>query len=171
MRDISFTNNFRCRICKETGDFYNEIVAPCNCKGGLKNIHLKCLENIVKQKKKLICELCNSQYTKKIKKHLLKKKLITSKYTITNICLTLILIVKIIIIITFIIYLSINNNINILLATNNNIIEYIFFGFILLILIVSYFLKDTGNIILTKIKNKMILRNEVIYDNNIIIKK
>ena len=40
--------------------------APCECTGSIKYIHVKCLKEWIKECKLVTCELCHSDYKKKV---------------------------------------------------------------------------------------------------------
>lgn len=48
-----------CRICFEGG----KLIAPCDCKGSLKFIHEKCLEQWKNKSQKIHCEICHRMYS------------------------------------------------------------------------------------------------------------
>jgi len=40
--------------------------APCECIGSVKYIHVTCLKEWIKEKRSIKCELCGSNYKKKV---------------------------------------------------------------------------------------------------------
>ena len=63
-KDINNENTKNCRICLGTK---GKLISPCTCKGTMKYIHKKCLENWIlyrldNNKKSQICEICNKKY-------------------------------------------------------------------------------------------------------------
>lgn len=71
-----------CRICFEGEKFNNELIHPCLCKGTLKYIHLKCLQewrniNINNPEKRDNCEICKYHYA-------IRERIDYLKYKIPN---------------------------------------------------------------------------------------
>lgn len=55
-------NNQECKICLEIDNIDN-FISPCECKGSIKYIHYRCLENSIKSVKDgTKCEICNYKY-------------------------------------------------------------------------------------------------------------
>jgi len=55
-----WVEHFDCR------DADAQMCAPCHCIGSVKYIHVTCLKEWIKEKRSVKCELCNSQYKKKV---------------------------------------------------------------------------------------------------------
>lgn len=67
---------YKCRICMDLGEGKEEMCAPCVCTGTIKYIHVACLKEWIKEKKSIICELCNQQYTNQWKNWALENGII-----------------------------------------------------------------------------------------------
>ena len=76
--ETSQVHSLPCRVClSESYSSLNPLISPCNCKGSMKYIHLKCLQQSIKSRvhstdyslafmfKNLSCELCSKQYSSK----------------------------------------------------------------------------------------------------------
>jgi hypothetical protein len=113
-----------CKICLEKDDIDN-LVSPCECKGSIKYIHYKCLENSIKSiKDGTKCEICNYKYIfTKIFDSMKFLKIITS-YSIFIMINFVIIILSLIYFINYRILLLLNFTICFFII--NNVINYLF---------------------------------------------
>ena len=52
------------------------LCVPCECTGSIKYIHVECLQEWIREKKSVFCELCGNEYRKKYKLWAIKNKII-----------------------------------------------------------------------------------------------
>ena len=52
------------------------LCVPCECAGSIKYIHVECLQEWIREKKSVFCELCGHEYRKKYKLWAMKNKII-----------------------------------------------------------------------------------------------
>lgn len=64
--DLSHQMDYKCRICIDLGEADARMCAPCECIGSVKYIHVTCLKEWIKEKRSIKCELCGSNYKKKV---------------------------------------------------------------------------------------------------------
>ena len=64
--DLSHQMDYKCRICIDLGEADARMCAPCECIGSVKYIHVTCLKEWIKEKRSVKCELCGSNYKKKV---------------------------------------------------------------------------------------------------------
>ncbi len=57
----SESNSKECRICREEESEQN-LRTPCDCKGSIKYVHLKCLCDCIQVSKQEICKVCGKQF-------------------------------------------------------------------------------------------------------------
>ncbi len=62
---LSSAKEYKCRFCKETGNFNDPLFIPCDCKGALIYTHSKCLRKWIQTKNVNECEICHHPYKKK----------------------------------------------------------------------------------------------------------
>ena len=53
----------RCIICFESNNaFFNHLISPCECKGSIGKIHLRCLSNLIDYQGSIYCRVCKNKY-------------------------------------------------------------------------------------------------------------
>lgn len=82
--DIINTGDYKCRICMDLGDLEAEMCIPCECMGSIKYIHVTCLKEWIKEKRKISCELCKTNYKKVWVQWALRNKIIENEKRNTN---------------------------------------------------------------------------------------
>jgi hypothetical protein len=51
-----------CKICLEEINDFEQVYAPCNCRGSLNYIHIKCFNEAYLKQNKSKCEICNINF-------------------------------------------------------------------------------------------------------------